>query len=206
MSQINEPKKLGRLEALLFLYGEALALKKISDVIGVKKDELSALLTYLEESLRDDSRGLQILSEGPVAQLFADEKWENRKVQLVTKPENAGVLEAFVKSELTEELTPAGLEALSLISYFGPISRSHLEYLRGVNSVFTLRNLLLRGLVERFPDPKNANAYLYQPSFALLRHLGVKSKEELPDYQKFQQLLVSFEEQPETEPEPQQQK
>ncbi len=199
MTESTEPQKLGNLEALLFIDGEALTFKKIATVIGVKKDELSALLMRLDEMLRDDSRGLQLMTDGPLPQLF-DEKWEARKVQLVTKPKHAGILEAFVKSELTEELTPASLEALSLVAYFGPISRSHLEYLRGVNSVFTLRNLLLRGLVERFPDPKNANAYLYQPSFELLRHLGVKSKEELPDYQKFQQLLVSFEQAPQTEP------
>jgi hypothetical protein len=37
------------------------------------------------------------------------------------------------------------------------------------------------------------NAYLYVPSFKLLRHLGISKVEDLPDYQKFQELNKKFE-------------
>ena len=46
-----------------------------------------------------------------------------------------------MKDELTEDLTPASLEALSIVAYLGPISRAKLEYLRGVNSIVILAQL-----------------------------------------------------------------
>ena len=62
---------------------------------------------------------------------------------------------SFVKEELTEDLTPASLETLSIVAYLGPISRVRIEYLRGVNSSVILRSLMIRGLIERFADPEH---------------------------------------------------
>ena len=61
-----------------------------------------------------------------------------------------------------------------------------------MNSSFTLRNLLIRGLVERQPDPKRGNVFLYRPSFDLLKYLGVGKVEELPEYEKFQALIAKL--------------
>ena len=138
------------------------------------------LIEEYKKRLGDDSSGLEIISMGD-------------RVQLATKPSLNSAIELFIKGELSEELSPASLEVLSLITYLGPISRAKLEYLRGVNSSFILRNLLIRGLVERFNDPKNSLAYLYQPTFELLAHLGIKSPKDLPEYDKFHTLLDSTE-------------
>lgn len=177
--KINEAK-LAELEALLFLHGEPLPLNKIIGVLKLSAEDSEILIKELKTRLEDQSRGLTLVSN-------------MGKIQLVTKPQFGKILEDFVKEELEEELTPASLESLAIITYFGPISRNRIEYLRGVNSIFILRSLLLRGLVERFPDPERQNAYLYQPTFDLLKHLGLKDKEELPDFEKFKSLLVSFE-------------
>jgi len=45
-----------------------------------------------------------------------------------------------------------------------------------------LRALSVRGLIERSLDPKDNRRYIYKPSFELLSFMGVKSVEELPDY------------------------
>ena len=66
------------------------------------------------------------------------------------------------------------------------------EYLRGVNSIVILRSLMIRGLVERFPDPAHASSFLYRGTFDLMKHLGIKEKGDLPDYEKFQELLKVF--------------
>jgi segregation and condensation protein B len=79
---------------------------------------------------------------------------------------------------------------LSIISYAGPITRADIEYIRGVNSSFTVRSLLMRGLIEREVDPKRANAYIYSASFDLLRHLGLSNNEDLPEYQKYKDLVA----------------
>ncbi len=139
------------------------------------------LKKQLDES---DERGVQLVIGGGKG---------TEKVQLATKPEFNVILENFVREELSEDLTPASLEALSIIAYLGPISRARLEYLRGVNSLVILRSLMIRGLIERIPDPAHANGFVYQPTFDLMKQLGLQGKEDLPEFARFQDLLKVFE-------------
>jgi segregation and condensation protein B len=97
-----------------------------------------------------------------------------------------------VKEELTEDLTPASSETLAIISYLGPISRAKIEYLRGVNSSLILRNLTMRGLIEKVSDDNRSSAFLYRITFDLMKHLGIEKKEDLPDYEKFSELSKVF--------------
>lgn len=169
-------KKLAELEALLFIYGEPFPRKKAEKALEIGKDELNSLIEEFGKRLSGEDRGLSML---------ADEE----KIQLVTKPQFGKFLEQFVKTELSGDLTPASLETLSIILYLGPVSRGEIDYRRGVNSAFTLRNLLLRGLIEKHSDKTEQGGYVYQASFDLLRHLGITKREELPEYEKFKSLL-----------------
>lgn len=176
MIEENKNKNLSALEALLFIHGEPISIAKIASGLGLDPGEVEELIIKFSESLTAENRGLNLMKMGD-------------RVQLATKPEINSALENFVKSELNEELTSASLEVLSLVCYLGPISRSKIEYLRGVNSSFTLRSLLMRGLIDRIPDPNSAIAYLYRPTFELLGHLGLKAPEEMPEFEKFRDLL-----------------
>jgi segregation and condensation protein B len=89
---------------------------------------------------------------------------------------------------LKEDLSPASLETLAIVAYKGPINRIEIDNIRGVNSSFILRSLLIRGLIDRQIDAHRANAYSYKPSFDLIRKLGIDSLEQLPDYEKFKTL------------------
>jgi segregation and condensation protein B len=172
--------KIAELEALLFIHGEPISFSKIESVLHIGADECKELIAEMKKKLDTDERGLQLVAG-------AD------KVQLATKPEFNTILEDFVREELSEDLTPASLEALAIVAYLGPISRARLEYLRGVNSLVILRSLMIRGLVERIADPDHASGYLYQPTFDLMKQLGLQDKEDLPEYAKFQDLLKVFE-------------
>ncbi len=175
-----DPKNLARLEALFFIHGEPLRFEKIGKILGIPAEEVPALVGELERRLASEDRGLILIrSEGDA--------------QLATKPEFAAILEGFIKEELAEDLSPASLETLAIIAYFGPISRTRIDYQRGVNSNFILRSLLLRGLVERSPDPGRPASFLYKPSFNFFRHLGVAKAEDLPDFEKFRGVLENFE-------------
>jgi segregation and condensation protein B len=172
-------KNLASIEALLFIHGEPISHKKVESVLGLKKGEGEPIIAELKKRLEEDGRGLHLIVD-------------KEKVQLATKPEFNKILEDFVKQELTEELTPASVEALSIVAYLGPISRAKIEYLRGVNSIVILRSLMIRGLVERIPDPEHPSGFLYQPTFDLIKHLGLSAKEDLPEHTKFQELLKVF--------------
>ncbi len=158
----------GTIESLLFWRGEPLALSEIAKLTGKSEGEVKAAVSELEEVLSE--RGVQVVKN-------AD------KILLTTAPGASSLIEKLTKEELSRDLGRAGLEALTIILYAGPIARPEIDWIRGVNSNFILRHLLIRGLIERLPNP-SGRSYLYQPTFELLNYLGVKSVAELPEYEK----------------------
>lgn len=171
-----------KIEALLFQYGEPIEIKKISKLLKIKENVSSDAVNGLEQALKSGERGLMLLREGD-------------KVQLVTKPDFRKINDALVKEEFRETLTPASLETLAIIAYLGPLSRPTIDYIRGVNSNFTLRSLLMRGLVQREEGKEKGHLYSYRVSFDFLKHLGIGKIEEMPEYVRFKDILKKFEEQ-----------
>lgn len=175
----NSEKLQAQIEALLFAYGEPLEVKRIAETLKIGEEAVTKALQELEKNYEGDSRGLTLISHG-------------ERVQLATKPAFAGVLDQLAREELREELTPAALETLAIVAYAGPLARSSIDYIRGVNSSFILRALLMRGLVERAPDPQRPNTYRYSVSFDFLKHLGLSRAENLPEYQPLREIVRKF--------------
>lgn len=182
MTEVKNPENqniTGAVEALLFVYGEPLETKRISKILKVSELDVKNAIQQIEQEFLVENRGLKLIfSSSPTGEF----------VQLATKPEFSSIIESIIKEESKENLTPASLETLSLVAYLGPLSRAQIDFYRGVNSSFILRALLIRGLVERFLDPKRANMYLYQPSFDLLKYLGISKVEDLPEYEKYKTI------------------
>ncbi len=176
----QNPRKLAELEAFLFHYGEAAEIKKIAKILKLKEKEAADLVDFLEKNLREtENRGLTLLRQ-------------DNRVQLVTKPDFEDINKELIKEEFREELSPASLETLSIIAYLGPVSRATVDFVRGVNSSFILRSLLVRGLVEREPNSERRNVYDYRVSFDFLRHIGLGRQEDLPEYDKYKDIIQKF--------------
>lgn len=170
-SEKNKKQLIGALEAVLFVSGEPLSFARIEKTLDITATELSELLAALQEKLaHDESAGLQVIMH-------------NKSVSLATKSLHAGLIEQLTKAALQENLSRAALEVLSIIAYRAPIARVEIEAIRGVNCSFTLRNLLLRDLIERTGNPNDSRGYLYQPTFKFLQSLGLSSISELPDFE-----------------------
>lgn len=167
------------LEALFFAHGDPMPLKKISAILGRKEGEINLWLEELKNDYQD--RGLTLMEK-------------NGEWQLGTNPEYTPYVEKLVKSEFSEELSRAGLETIAIVAYQGPLTRAEIEFIRGVNSSFTLRNLLLRGLVERIENPKDARSYLYRVSFEFLKYLGLGGVEGLPRFAEFKKEATEISE------------
>jgi segregation and condensation protein B len=118
----------------------------------------------------------------------------DEEVMLGTAKELSPLIEKLTKDELSRDLGKAGLETLSIILYQGPITRAEIDYIRGVNSQFIVRNLLIRGLVERVENPKDARSFLYKTTLELLSHLGISKIEDLPEYEAVRKEIESFKE------------
>lgn len=159
-----------QIEAILFFKAEPLTIEKLALLLNMDKNTIQEGLLALEDKLKG----------GGVVLLRKDDE-----VSLGTAPEMGGTIEKMVKEELPRDIGKAAIETLTIVLYKGPIPKPEIDYVRGVNSNFILRNLLVRGLVEKIPNPHDQRSFLYQPTFQLLEHLGVTQAEDLPDYAEF---------------------
>jgi len=166
-----------KIEAILFWKAEPVSFKKLASLLNEKPDAIKAGIASLEKNLQ--GRGLTLVQT-------------NEEVMLGTAKELSPLIEQLTKEELTRDLGKAGLETLSIILYQGPISRADIDYIRGVNSQFILRNLLIRGLIERVDNPKDARSFLYKTTLQLLSHLGISEIADLPEYEKVRAEIEAF--------------
>ncbi len=165
------------IEAILFWRGEPTSVKKLSELSSQSIEQTNASLDSLEASLRD--RGIVLMRK-------------DDEVMLATGPDASEIIENLTKEELSKELSKAALETLSIIIYMSPIRRSEIDYVRGVNSQFSVRHLEIRGLVEKVPDERDNRVYLYRPTFDLLSHLGISELESLPGFPEVKSKLQAF--------------
>jgi segregation and condensation protein B len=165
-----EPEKLKSIiESILFVSGEPIELLKLARITDATEVEVENALAKLSEEYVA-GRGLRIIKIKDT-------------IQLATNPDNAEFVAELIKSEIQENLSQAALEVLSIVAYRGPISRAEIEAIRGVNCSFTLRALLIRGLIDRTENIKDNRRYLYNISFDFLKKLGMDSVEKLPDWE-----------------------
>ncbi len=166
-----------QIEALLFWKAETLSIKKIASILEKDVNEIKEGIKKLRESL--NGRGLTLI------------EWED-DVTLGTAKEVSGLIEKLNKEELSRDLGKAGLETMSIILYQGPISRADIDYIRGVNSQFILRNLLIRGLIERVDNPQDQRSFLYKPTLELMSYLGISKIEDIPEFEAVKRDIEIF--------------
>lgn len=166
-----------QIEGVLFYKAEPVLKKELCSLFSISEEELMKVFGELRTVL--EGRGLEIVET-------------DTEVQLTTKAALAPLIERLRREELKKDIGKAGAETLAIILYRGPISRSDIDRIRGVNSTFILRNLLIRGLVERRDNPENARTFLYAITPELLTHLGVSRTEELPEYKEVMDSLDAF--------------
>lgn len=165
------------IESLLFVRCEPVSISELADSTGQTEEEVATALQTLEEEYI--SRGLQLVRVG-------------EQVQLGSNPAHTPFVEKMLKHKFTEELSRSAMETLAVVAYKGPLSRPQIEFIRGVNSSFTLHNLLMRGLVERVENAKDARSYLYRVSGDFLKHLGLAKMEDLPQFEEFQKKAAEI--------------
>lgn len=174
----HKPELAARAEAFLFAEGGEITRKKLASLLGCKEAELKIALQSLSERLKGSGIGL-IETDTAVC--------------LAVSTDTSVVVQEALKRELDRDIGDAGLEVLAIVLYMGPSTRARVDYIRGVNSSSTLRNLLARGLLERAGNPEDAREYLYRPTVELLGHLGVENVNQLPDYATILNELATFE-------------
>lgn len=167
------------LESLLFISGKPQSAKELSKFLEQPQGEVQTALDELAKEKQET--GIVILES-------------NGQYQMSTNAQNSTQVKNFLNAELREKLTDATVEVLGIIAYRQPISKAEIEAIRGVNSQYSLRHLLMRGLVEKVSNPNDARSVYYQTTTEFLQHLGLTSVKDLPDFEE----LVSQVKLPET--------
>ena len=164
------------IEGLLFYKSAPQKKSSLMKVYDVSADEISDAIVVLKNRL--ESGALRLLET-------------DTEIALVTAPTLAPFIEQLRKADVKNDIGKAGAETLAIILYRGPIARGDIDRIRGVNSSFILRNLLIRGLIERSESKKGAG-YAFVASTALLAKLGVTSQRELTDFGRIVGALETF--------------
>lgn len=167
------------IEALLFSEGGPMRKTRLAQLSGIPDAELESVFDDLSTKL---SGGLTLV------------RTETEVALVISNIASEAVRDAY-KKELGEEIGDAGLEVLAIILYRGASTRAQVDYVRGVNTASTIRNLMARGLLERVGNPLDGREYLYRPTVELLAHLGVNDITQLPGYESIVKEIQAFEKQ-----------
>jgi len=164
-----------QIEGLLFYKAAPVKVVQLAKIFEVEDTLVQAAIDTLQERLQVGA-----------VRLARTET----EVQLVTAPELSTFIESVRKDELKRDIGKAGAETLAIVLYKGPVSRVEIDRIRGVNSAFILRNLMVRGLVERGIESKS---HTFSITPTLLAHLGITHKTELQNYATVLDQLERFE-------------
>jgi len=176
----NKTENISQLvEAILFFKNEPISVADIASLLEKDVSEIETTVGVLQEIYA--TRGIRIVRNGD-------------EIMFKTAPEASELITVTTKEELSRDLGKAQLEVLSIILYKQPVSRREIDYIRGVNSSFILRNLLVRGLVEKTETKEGDRSFTYKPTFDLLSYMGLSSISQLPEYEKMKQEIETVKE------------
>lgn len=155
-----------RLEALLFVAPGSVTVSQLSIALGEDSRTIEKELDILGENYQ--RRGIRL-------------QRHRRRVQLVSAPEVASVVELFLGLEATTHISQAALETLSIIAYQQPVTRPLVDSIRGVNSDAVMKTLLSKGLIQEMGRAEGpGRPFLYSTTPEFLGYFGLTSLEELP--------------------------
>ncbi len=164
----SKPKIKSAIEALLFVSGDPLTIKDISNALEVSIKTIKDILDEMIEEYDEEKRGIKLISI-------------NGEFQLATKAENSDYIQKLLRKNKRQSLSQASLESLAIIAYKQPITRVDIDEIRGVKSESAMQRLLEKDLIKevgRLEVP--GRPILYGTTEEFLRQFGLKELNELP--------------------------
>ena len=108
--------------------------------------------------------------------------------QFLTKPAYQASISILLKQQSKKRLSTSALETLSIIAYKQPVTKTHVEQIRGVNCDYSINKLLEKGLIEiRGKSDSIGRPIIYGTSPQFMDYFGINDLKELPTLKDFQQ-------------------
>jgi segregation and condensation protein B len=163
--EVTDAALAGHLVAVLFAAASPLTLADAARVLDISLERLADVCDLLE---REPPLGLAL-------QRFQD------RLQVITAPASAAVVERFLGAPPPTRLSRAALEALAVVAYRQPVTRGEIDAVRGVNSDSAVSTLLTRSLVAEVGRRETVGRpALLAVTPDCLQYLGLRSLDELP--------------------------
>ncbi len=158
------------IEAILFAAGHPISYEKLSEVLGVSIDDVKNIVCAMAKDYENtkNHRGILLLT-------YPD------TCQLATREDYAPYIREALGIKRGGNLSNSTMEALAIVAYNQPVTRSDVDNIRGVDSSYAMTSLIDKQLIEvcgRLEAP--GRPMLYRTSDKFLRVFGLKSLDELP--------------------------
>ena len=171
--QIEDKRDIEKaIESILFYKGEEVSLEVLKKILNRENNEIKEAIENLKKYLENNSSLILLENQ--------------EKYLLVVNKKYSKLVGDFKKEEEFGELSSSTMETLAIILYKGPIEKIELDQIRGVNSSYILRNLLIKGLIEK---QNNNNKIFYLTTLDLMRFLGIDSQKKLPAFKEVLERL-----------------
>lgn len=165
------------LEGLLFVKGsEGLSLEEIVNITKEEPDKIKEALKELYNDYQSEERGIQLELLG-------------NRYKLTTKEIHKDIYKNLVTEEENSSLSQSALETLAIIAYNEPITRIEIDEIRGVNSSYVVRKLLLKNLIQEVGRADLAgHPRLFGVTNDFLDYFGLNSVKDLPELQPVEEV------------------
>ena len=158
----------GRIEAILFVAGEAVETKELARALRVTEPETIRALRALRDEYDYHQRGFTL-------KLFGS------KAQLATRSLYAEDVTRLLQPVQQQSLSQAAMETLAVVAYRQPVTRAEVEQVRGVKCDYSLQSLMNKGLIrETGRKDTIGRPILFGTTDAFLSHFGLESLDDLP--------------------------
>ncbi|MGI6751471.1 MAG: SMC-Scp complex subunit ScpB [Anaerovoracaceae bacterium] len=167
----NEIKSI--LESLLFAYGQPLKVAQASKLLEVDWRTVYDCFRELQREYEEGKRGIII-------------REVDKAFQFCTRPENSEYITALIKPIKVKRLSQSALEVLAIIAYNQPVTKSHIESIRGIRCDRMLENLISKGLVMEMGKGDDIGKPMrYGTTGKFLEYFNLENIKELPDIEEF---------------------
>lgn len=158
------------IEGLLFVKGsDGMSLEELVTFTQKDIQEIKTALKDLYNDYQNEDRGIQLELLG-------------NKYKLTTKEIHKDYYKKLTFEEENSNLSQSALETLAIIAYNEPITRIEIDELRGVNSSYVVRKLLLKNLIQEVGRADLAgHPRLYGVTNDFLDYFGLSSVKDLPE-------------------------
>ena len=158
----------GRIEAILFVAGEAVSVKELARALQTEEKAVKAELNAIRDEYDYDQRGFLL-------KRFGD------KVQLATRPLYAQDVLRLLQPVQQQSLSQAAMETLAVVAYKQPVTRAEVEQVRGVKCDYSLQSLINKGLIKETGRKDTiGRPILFGTTDEFLSHFGLEGLESLP--------------------------